>query len=268
MPIADVRGQDLNYLVEGEGPAILFICGMTMNLIPWTIYQKDHFVEAGYQVILFDNRDTGASGTSQSNSYTVSDLAQDAFGLLDHLQIQTSNVLGYSLGGMIALEMAVRDPDRISTLTILGSTARQLEAERNILSVVKATKEKLSNEEFWQFMANKVMSWRFFENAEAVERWFGFATSDMNAQSAEALCRQADSCKDFDILENITSISLPTHAIVGAEDTMLPPHHSESIAKGIPGAKFTIIPNAAHSVYSEAAQEFNKTVLEYIQSNS
>lgn len=268
MPIADIAGQEINYLVEGEGPALLFVCGMTMNLIPWTIYQKEFFVDAGYKVVLFDNRDTGSSGISHTKSYTVSDLAQDASGLLDHLEIKTAHVLGYSLGGMIALDMAVHQPSRIDTLTILGSTARQLEAEKNLLSVIMSAKENFSNEDFWKFMANKAMSWRFFENTESVEKWLAFVTSDLNAQSVEALGRQADSCRNFDLSAEIESIRTPTHVIVGAEDTMFPHHHSESIVKKITGARYSVIPNAAHATYSEAARAFNDAVLEFISKNS
>jgi len=268
MPVVDVQGHKLNYLEEGDGPAILFVSGMTMNLIPWTIYQKDFFVDAGYKVIVFDNRDTGSSEMSRSGAYSVSDLAQDAVGLLDSLEIESAHVVGYSLGGMIALDMAVNFPNRLDSLIVLGSTARQLESEKNLVTVVKSAKKNLSNEEFWRFMANKVMSWRFFENPESVERWFGFVTSDLNAQSVDALCRQADSCINFDIEEQLGSIQLPTQVIVGAEDTMLPPHHSELIAKGISHAKFCVIPNAAHAAYSECAPEFNSTVLEFISSIS
>jgi len=135
-----------------------------------------------------------------------------------------------------------------------------------LLEVVKSSKANLSVEDFWRLMGNKVMSWRFFEDQEAVEKWFNFVTSEMNEQSTKRLHRQADACKHFDVSNRLSSIKTPTHVVVGSEDTMLPPHHSEAIAQGIPESKYTVIPNAAHAAYAEAADQFNKATLEFIRS--
>ena len=264
MPTANVNNLAINYEIHGERIPIVLISGMTMNLIPWTPYQVQALTEAGYKVIVFDNRDVGKTGESSILEYTIAQLSEDTFGLLDQLQINSAHVIGYSMGGTIALDMAIRKPDRVRTITTLGSTSKQCQFERNLLEVVKTAKLKMSVNEFWQFMGSKVMTWKFFENQDAVERWFGFVTSDMNAQSAVALGRQADACANFDVSAELSSIKQPAHIVVGEDDIMLPVRHSREIANGIGNSVLTVLPEAAHAAYSEAAPLFNEKVIEFI----
>lgn len=263
MPFALINQLNLYYEVHGEGIPVVIISGISMNSIPWTLYQIPTLTSAGFQVIVIDNRDVGQSDDVESGDYSIHDMALDVSGLLDKLNIRSAHILGYSMGGMIGLDLAIHEPEKVSSLSFLGSIAKLLAYERQLLKIMKAAKQSMPNEEFWRFMGHKLMTWRFFENQEMVDRWFSFVTSDANHQSAESLIRQAHACENFDVSDSLDKITLPTHVIVGEEDQMLAPRHSEALARDIPNSKLTIIPNAGHSAYAEAMPIFNESIMKF-----
>jgi len=108
------------------------------------------------------------------------------------------------------------------------------------------------------------LSWKFFENEKAISKWLMFVTSDEYYQSVAAFKRQADACVGFDMLNQLKNIEIPTHVIVGEHDEMLAPRHSELLAAGIAGAKFSRVPDYGHAVYAEGAEIFNPLVLEFL----
>lgn len=265
MPFALINELNLYYEVHGEGIPVVIISGISMNLIPWTLYQVPTLISAGFQVILIDNRDVGQSENTDSSDYSIHDMALDVSGLLDKLSISSAHLLGYSMGGMIGLDLAIHEPKKLRSLSVLGSIAKLQAYERQLLKIMEAAKQSMPNEEFWRFMGHKIMTWRFFENQEMVDRWFSFVTSDANQQKTEALVRQVHACENFDVSDSLNKITLPTHVIVGEEDQMLAPRHSEALARDILDSKLTIIPNAGHSAYAEAMPIFNELIMSFWQ---
>lgn len=143
MPNVNVNGVTLEYDVRGEGQPILFVMGLGGQLIDWRDEFVDQFVERGYQVIRFDNRDVGLSTQTdweppsllrqlfatllrrpvKNVGYTMQDMANDAAGLLTALGIDRAHVVGASMGGMIVQELAIGHPDRVlSMCSIMSNT--------------------------------------------------------------------------------------------------------------------------------------------------
>ena len=264
MPYAKINNINIYYEVHGKGEPLVFLSGLSMNHIPWTIYQVEYFVNAGYQVIVMDNRDVGRTQESDIDGYKIRTFAEDTSGLLIHLGVESVHVIGYSMGGMIALEMVINNLIKPRSLTLVGSTARQGGFGANFLEILKIAKEKWSNEEFWRFMANKVLSWKFFENEKAISKWLAFVTSEEYYQSVAAFKRQADACISFDVLSQLHEIEVPVHVVVGEYDEMLAPRHSQVLVENIQSAKLSCIPDYGHAVYSEGAEIFNPLVLEFL----
>jgi len=156
MSYVKINKLNIYYEIHGDGEPLVFLSGLSMNHIPWTIYQVDYFVAAGYKVIIMDNRDVGRTDESDIDDYEIRTFAEDTSRLLAHLGIESAHILGYSMGGMIALEMTLNNMTKLRSLTLVGSTARQGGFGTNFLDVIKMVKEKLSNEEFWRFMASKL----------------------------------------------------------------------------------------------------------------
>lgn len=264
MPILKVNDLEIYHEVHGEGEPIVFVGGMTQNLLPWTLYQVPFFAGNGFKCVLLDNRNVGRTSQGIKTDYSIKDLAQDTTGLLDALGIESAHFVGYSMGGMVGLDIASQNPTRLLSLNLLGTAAKISAYDENKLTYLMSAKRGLENEDFWRLIADNVMTWRIFENEEAIERLFGFVTSEANNQTAESMEQQINAIRKFDSTALLTSISVPTCVLVGDEDIMLAPRHSEYLASKIPGAKLIKIPNAGHSAYSEQADIFNKQISEFI----
>src|SRR3954453_9750132 len=115
MAIAEVNGQGLSHEVHGDGEPLLCVAGLTCDTLVW-IPQVEAFA-AAHRTVIFDNRDAGQSSTAD-DEYEIADMARDALALADHLELDTFHLLGVSMGGMIAQEIATQSPDRVRTLTL------------------------------------------------------------------------------------------------------------------------------------------------------
>ena len=115
MPRARIGEVELEYAVRGEGPAIVLIRGLGTQLIEWSEHLLNGLAELGLMVVVFDNRDVGLS-TKCKEDYTLSDMAGDVVGLLDHLALRQAHIFGISLGGMVAQLVAVEHSDRCLSL--------------------------------------------------------------------------------------------------------------------------------------------------------
>ncbi len=111
--------RNLSYVRRGRGEPLLMIQGMSATHLAWG-QPFSSLLEESFDCIAFDNRGIGHSGPA-AEQFTIADLAGDALGLLDALEVERAHVLGVSMGGMIAQELALGDPDRVSSLT-LGAT--------------------------------------------------------------------------------------------------------------------------------------------------
>src|SRR3954452_8788545 len=143
--IAQANGIAIAYETFGDpaDPALLLVMGLGMQMIHWDPQLCEMFVQRGFFVIRSDTRDTGHSsktegsrrpnviavslGDTRSAAYRLNDMAADAIGLLDHLEIDRAHVLGVSMGGMIAQQLAARYPERVLSLcSIMSSTGARL----------------------------------------------------------------------------------------------------------------------------------------------
>src|SRR5215213_670894 len=136
---ARVNGIEIVYETIGDpsDPPLLLVMGLGMQLIHWDLELCERFAERGFHVIRFDNRDAGLStkieapvpnvmrlmaGLPARVPYLLRHMAADALGLLDHLGVERAHVVGTSMGGMIAQEMAIEAPERVLSLASIMST--------------------------------------------------------------------------------------------------------------------------------------------------
>ncbi len=142
MPTAPANGIEIYYEETGDpaGPPLLMIMGLASQHVSWPPELIQGFADRGFRVVFYDNRDIGLSthldtpvdvvallaarsaGQPVSVPYVLSDMADDAAGLLDHLGIESAHVMGVSMGGMIAQALAIAHPERVRTMTSIMST--------------------------------------------------------------------------------------------------------------------------------------------------
>ncbi|MCU0570615.1 MAG: alpha/beta fold hydrolase [Oculatellaceae cyanobacterium Prado106] len=241
-------------------PAILLIMGATASAIWWAEEFCQQLADVGRYVIRYDHRDTGRSTSYEPGTinYSVEDLADDAFCILDGYHIQSAHLVGMSLGGYLSQLMALKHPERIKSLTLIASE-RLVEDDPTLPSIApsvlsyhaKASEIDWTNRE--AVMDYQIGAWRLLN---------GSAHS-----FDESLIRQLSNT-DFDRTPNLLTtfnhallqggeqwvnrlheIVAPTLIIHGTEDLVLPYAHGLALQAEIPNAVLLTLPRTGHELH-------------------
>jgi 3-oxoadipate enol-lactonase len=259
MPKADCNGQTLYYEEYGQGEPLLCVMGLSANTLAWAL-QVQAF-SAAHRTVIFDNRDVGQSSMAEGE-YEITDMAGDTLALADHLGLGQFHLLGYSMGGAIAQEVALAAPERVKTLTLAVTFASGGAWARKLSEVWGARRLKQSWAEFVDELLLLNVSEAFFENHENVEYLRNMMLADPNPQPPEAFVRQLSASGRHDAA--VGQIDAPTHVIGGEQDILVPIWKSKQLAELIPDAKLTVIEGSPHGANLERAEEFNQLVLGFL----
>lgn len=250
MPHAEVAGRKLHYIRQGEGEPLLLIQGMSGNHLHW----GDDFLgllTPHFDVIAYDNRGIGRSAKVDA-PFTIADLADDAAGLLDALGIASAHVMGISMGGMTAQELALRHPGRVRTLTLGCTYAGGADSAMTDPAVVQRLGELFMTgrtEEALRYGFEVNVSPHFAEdraNFELVRR----IASELPA-SLDILMLQVQAIAAHDTSERLREIDVPTLVLHGTVDQMLPVSNAHAIASRIPGARLEVFEDVGHAFWWE-----------------
>lgn len=262
MAIAEVNGQRLYYEMQGDGEPLLCVHGLACDTLAW-IPQLQAF-SSEYRTVIFDNRDVGQSSLSEGD-YEIADMARDALALADELEIDTFHLVGISMGGAIAQEIALQAPDRVRTLTLAVTFPAGSTYARRLGEVWGRRVSQISHEQHVDELMLLNHSEAFFEHPDMVEFIRTAMVNNPHCQPPEAFARQIAACGRHDTRDRLGSLTMPTHVIGGEHDILVPVWKSREIAELIPGAKLTVLPNAPHGLSLERADEFNAAVLGFIR---
>jgi 3-oxoadipate enol-lactonase len=261
MPTIEANGQTIYYEVHGEGEPLLCVMGLAADTLAWTL-QAPAFSER-HKTIIFDNRDVGRSSRA-TGSYEIADMAQDTLALADALELDSFHLLGVSMGGAIAQEIALAAPERIRTLTLAVTWATGGRWNRTLSSVWGARVHRMSREERMDELMLLNFSDHFFENAEGIAMLREMMLQNPNPQPAEAFARQLDAATRHSAEERLGELTMPTHVIGAEYDILVPVWKSREVAALIPGSQLTVLEACAHGLNVERAEEFNGAVLDFI----
>ncbi len=134
MPELSLDGVTIAYDVFGSGEPVVLVCGCGQPSVAWQLTLVPALVDAGYQVLTFDNRGVEPS-SSPPPPYSVADLVSDTLGLLDHLDMPVVRIAGHSMGGWVAETMAIRHPHRVLGAAFMGSCNMATAWEKAITTV-------------------------------------------------------------------------------------------------------------------------------------
>jgi 3-oxoadipate enol-lactonase len=261
VPEQEANGQTLYYEEHGDGEPLLCVMGLGTDSVAW-IPQLKAF-SARHRTITFDNRDVGRSSEA-GGPYEIADMAQDTLALADGLGLDSFHLLGLSMGGAIAQELALAAPERVRTLTLAVTYPRAGAWARRHGELWLKRVEGMSREDRVDELMLLTMSEEFFEDQGQVDWLRGRILENPNPQSAEAFGRQLTAARRHDASERLGSLELPTHVIGAEHDMLVPVWRSKKLAELIPGAKLTVIPGAPHGANLERHEEFNEAVLGFI----
>ena len=262
MAIAEANGQQLYYEIHGDGEPLLCVHGLSCDTLTW-IPQIEAFA-AEHRTVIFDNRDAGQSSMAEPG-YDIADMARDAVALADELELDSFNLLGVSMGGAIAQEIALQAPGRVRTLTLAVTFSTGGTYSRRLAEVWGARVMQISREQHVDELMLLNHSEAFYENPDMVEFVRTAMLQNPHPQPPEAFCRQLVASSCHDTRDRLSSLTMPTQVIGGERDILVPIWKSREIAAAIPDAKLTVLPAAPHGLTLERAEEFNAAVLGFIR---
>lgn len=266
MPFAEIDGARLHYEVAGEGDPLLLISGLSSPAANWVFQVKG--LSPHYRVITFDNRGVGESDLPADPIYSVSRMAADAAALLRHLRVRRAHVLGASMGGTIAQELALRHGRLVRSLTLACTWC---EADARFLHTIAswmALAHRVDVEERLRWVLYPwVYSPAFFAKAGNVDATLQRALAYPHQTKPEAIERQGKGLRAWNgtRVGRLRSLRVPTQVLVGRDDILTPPAFSRALARTIPGARLGILAGG-HGFFIEHADAFNAAVLRFLRS--
>jgi 3-oxoadipate enol-lactonase len=248
----------VHHVVTGpaDAPVVVLSNSMGADLRMW-----DGVVDAlaeHFRVVRYDTRGHGRS-PSAPGPYSIDDLADDVVALLDSLGVAEAHLVGLSLGGMMAMRLAARDPGRVDRLVLLctgaflkagpGYTERaaQVRAE-GTASVAKGV----------------VGRWFTPSYLEAHPDIRTFHEAMCAATSGEGYAGSCEAIAAMDLRPDLPRITAPTLAIAGADDPATPPRYLEEIAEGVPDGRLVVVPDAAHLAAAQQPEAVAAAILEHL----
>jgi pimeloyl-ACP methyl ester carboxylesterase len=263
--MARANGQELYFEVHGKGPSLILVMGIGYDSTLWTLAQVPA-LSRSFQVVIFDNRDAGRSSKA-TGGYTIADMADDVAGLMDSLDIRRAHVLGLSMGGMIAQELALRHAERLDRLVLSGCGAAPARA---VFDPIRSWNWTKAHDEIGEAFTCQQFTWlfsnAFLRNEEAVQRTVAMLSSNPNPVGPDAYDRQAQAYVQHDALDRLGRIEAPTLVVVGEQDLLTPPWVCLEVARKIPGARFEIIKGSgsSHVMPIERPDDFNELVTSFL----
>jgi 3-oxoadipate enol-lactonase len=258
VPVAITESTSIDYDVYGEGPALLLIGGLGFGR--WAWFRQIPAFSRHFRTITFDVR-----GERELKG-GVADLAAESVALLEHLRIKKAHVLGTSLGGFVAQELALVRPDLVDRLVLVGTSYGRggpesmsawaladmiglpsLNAEKAVRRGLEAATSEAYRaqrpEEFEQ-----IVSWRLADSP-----------------SLSVYYDQLRAGARFDISRDVGRITSPTLVIHGSEDRFVPASNAVALAEEIPGAKLRVLDDAGHLVFIERYADVNREVVTFLK---
>ncbi len=262
MPFADLNGFRAYFEVHGAGFPLLLINGLGSDHLEW-LFQVPAF-EPHFRVVVYDHFGTGKSD-APPGPYTTARMADDAVILLESLGIRRAHVLGVSLGGMIAQEVALRHPARVECL-VLGCTAPggplSLRPTEAAMAAFLGAGKGNPESELRRMMPYLYTETYMKERPEEIDAFLRRRLE--NRTDPLAFVSQLSAAMSHDASGRLSRVRARTLVITGDADRLVPPENSARIAERVPGARLVVLPGAPHRLFAENAEAFNREVLEFL----
>ena len=261
MPSVDAGGTELHYVRAGAGEPMLLIQGMSATHRTWGRPFLSP-LEESFECIVFDNRGMGLSGQAEM-PFTIADLAGDTVGLLDALEIERAHVVGISMGGMIAQELALAHPERIRSLTLgatyCGGPEGTLMAAED-LQLLGAAMASGDREQVLRAMWEINLSPAFREDESHYAEFREMAQA--LPAPKQVILQQMRACGAHDTSARLSQVSVPTQVIHGTADRLLGVGNGIQIA-GLLGVDPQLLDDVGHMFWWEQPQRSAALVREH-----
>jgi pimeloyl-ACP methyl ester carboxylesterase len=263
MPLIEVNGLKLFYKTEGQSsttaPVLLFLHGLGSSSTDWAL--QSHFFSQRYRLLMVDLRAHGRS-RHPGGRLTIEMMADDVDGLLARLEIASAHVVGLSLGGCVALTLALRHPARVRSLILVNTFARLQPAGLGGLFRMLTRVWLLLFAPMPVIAAHVAQG--LFPKSEQVA-YYKSAVASLSQNSKRAYLSSIRALLGFDLREQVGMIQCPTLVMAGDRDRTIPLAAKEALCRSIPGAQLCVIPDSGHATPYDQTELFNRAVDEFIR---
>lgn len=264
MPTFQHGTATLNYELDGNGPDAVYIPGMgshSNDLLGQTVRQM---LSQNYRLLTVDNRGSGQTVTAIGDTSNLTDMADDVAAVMAHAGMESARILGISMGGMIALSLAVKHPARVNRLVVAVTSARTpdnpsrsafLLASGHLMREKNVPLEYINRHNAVMLLGESVFSDMPF----IVDAWVN-APPDPMGQTQAGFELQSNALLGYDVREGLKRLNIPTLVLSSSEDMLVPPRYQDEIADLIPGAEikrslgghvYMMLPNYAAEFYAD-----------------
>ena len=255
-------GAEIAWYDEGSGPAVLLIMGLAYPAAAW--HRQVPVLARTHRVITVDNRGAGATGLVPGAPYTVETMTDDLLAVLDAAGEQQAHVVGISMGGLMAQELALSHPDRCLTVALVSTHPGIAQAVMppDVVEFLQA-RAAMSADDRAEFSIP-------FNYAPGTSR--ALIAEDLAAREAGTAGPEGYAAQGGTALwsgwDRLPSLAVKTLVLHGAQDRLVVPENGEKIASAIPDAKLVLIDGANHIVTTDQADQVNALLLEHFATAS
>ncbi|MFD1535408.1 alpha/beta fold hydrolase [Nonomuraea guangzhouensis] len=265
MPYVFTNGIRLAYDRWGRGERVLMIMGSGAGGRVWTLHQTPAITHAGYQAITFNHRGLTPSD-APVGKYALADMVADTKGLIEALGTGPCRIVGYSLGALIAQELAIHHPELVRCAVLIATKARSdatREQHTRAWQALAASGVALPRDFEAAVMAFEMLSPVTLNDDAAVSPWldlFRHSQSDRVTAARQVWAESPD-----DQRAALRSVSAPCRVVAFSDDLIAPPHLGREVAAAIPDCDVVEIDKAGHFGHLERPDEVNAAILEFLK---
>lgn len=263
----EANGIEIAYQTFGDpsDPTLLLVMGLGTQMIGWPNHLCEALADAGHHVVRFDNRDIGRSthlggpaaslpraALRRESPYRLDDMADDAFGLLDALGIERFHLAGASMGGMISQLMAIAQPERVRSLSLIMTTTGSRRVGRPVPKLLKSMATRAAAPDRAGAIADAVATWSVIGSPDHLDldavRELAGISYDRSYDPAGVQRQLAAAVAAPDRTPRLRQLRVPTVVLHGLSDPLVTPSGGLALAKAIPEARFVGYHGMAHDL--------------------
>lgn len=265
MPKLEVNGVEINYHLDGDGEeTIVFLNGIMMSSESWAYLVPLLTEKNDYNLLRLDFRDQGLSDKFTKN-YDVSIHVNDLKVLFDKLGLEKVYLLGVSYGAMVAMLFALEHPEYLSGLILANAVGKASKYLQAVSDIWEQAALYNSGKLFFKFCMPFIYSDDFYNrNWEWLKERGEFFDKVFTKEWFESFIRLSQSSKEFDIMDRLGEIKIPTLLIAATRDVITPVYEMREVQARINDSRMIIIEGAGHASFYEKMAEFNAAVLGFL----
>jgi pimeloyl-ACP methyl ester carboxylesterase len=264
MPFVSSNGVRLSYRRAGQGEPVLLIMGSGAAGHVWTMHQTPALHRAGYETVVFDNRGIGASD-APAGRYSLTDMVDDTEGLIEALDLGPCRIVGYSMGAMIAQELAGRSPHLVRSAVLMATRARSDTARQALVEAEQLMLEsgiKLPPRYKAVRTVLEMLSPATLNDDASIGTWLEII--ELSGGGENTAPGQSWVTGGADRRETLRDVTVPCRAVAFSDDLICPPHLVAEVADAIPDCDFVEIPRSGHLGHLENPDAVNAAIVEFL----